>query len=256
VLTNGKPGTIPASVAESLSTAVAGKTLESRHLSMYPWNRTWDFTAETLGRDVAVILSARRAAPAAPVDASQIDQLIQQLKGRDMVQRAQAAARIASLGPAGAKATAALVEALDDDRELRVVGPGSRTTVGDQAAKALVRIGATSALADFFQSEANDTARNAALLALAVSRHPGLADLMMAALDDRARQVRTRAAYLASRTVGKPAIPRLIEIVGRTRYVETREGARASLVELTGQDFGLDGDKWRAWWAANGGGKQ
>jgi hypothetical protein len=239
-----KPGAAPGVVLESLVAEVDGRQLKAKN-SPTDW---WDFSSRSMGGDIAAVLKLRTAVvPNAATDAAQLDVLIQGLSTRDALERARIVARIAALGKAGIAATSALVGLLGDERALRIVGPGTGTTVGEEVAKTLVAIGASSTLVDVFQSGRDDNARSIALSTLARTNHPDRDNLVMAGLDDRAGRVRTVAALMASR-VGTKAIPRLIEILGERNDGGTRQNAHLALVTLTGQDLGRDDGKWRAWW--------
>jgi hypothetical protein len=52
--------------------------------------------------------------------------------------------------------------------------------------------------------------------------------------------------------LGKAAIPKLIEILAHSEDRGTAAAAHAHLKHLTGQDFGLNADKWREWNASQG----
>jgi len=227
----------------ALSTIIDGRELVDSELSRF------EFIGQPLGRDVATVLKLRTAVASSVVsDAAQLDVLIQGLSTRDAVERARIMGRLAALGPSGIKATSALIELLGDNRALRIVGPGTATTVGDEAARALVTIGATSALVDVLKSDPDDKARSTALSALARTYRADRSELIVAALADPAASVRRVAVYLA-RQAGPKAIPHLIDILLQKNDRETRNVARDALVKLSDQDFGLDGNKWEAWWA-------
>lgn len=240
---DGKVKTTPAFVLERLTADVGGQRLEARGTNV-------GLTAETLGRDIALVLSTRLQGGAGASRATDVEAFIRKLDGRNPVERARAAAQLGRLGPAGVEATDALIRRLSDDAKLRVVGPGTDTTVGDEVAKALLSIGATTALMNFVRSKEDGTGRARALRELAKGKVPELPDVIRAALDDPSSEVRTEATWVAARVLGKSAIPKLIEILARDRSRAAVAAARANLEHLTGQDFGLNADKWRAWLAS------
>jgi hypothetical protein len=61
---------------------------------------------------------------------------------------------------------------------------------------------------------------------------------------------RSRAILAATELRDRGALPLLIELVA-ARPKDTAETARAALVDITKQDFGVQERRWRAWWADN-----
>jgi hypothetical protein len=139
---------------------------------------------------------------------------------------------------------------LADNRPLRQIGGrGTDTTPSLQASKALMALGAHTELLAFFGSDASGQARANALLAIASSLAKGYREAILEALDDDNGDVRTVAARLAGRYVGRPAVPKLIDIIERERSRAMREAAWRSLRLLGDKDFELDAAAWRQWWA-------
>ena len=240
-----KPRDKPLVILDRLSTTVDGRELIERSSSPSPW----EFASHALGRDVATILKLRGApVTTRETDAAQLDLLTQGLSARDALERTRFVARIAALGPAGAGAANALAGMLGDARPLRIVGPGTATSVGAEAAKALMAVGAAPTLVQALKTASDDKVRVTALSALAKAYWLSGSDVL-AALSDPSAKVRQVAARYA-RLAGPKAIPSLIDILVQKNDRETRNAARDSLVKLTDQDFALDGKQWHAWWAA------
>lgn len=205
----------------------------------------WTRVGKELGEDVGTVLKAQRS-PRVEVTP---ELLIAQLTGRDPALRAQAAHLAVRLGPQARVTIPALLEVLGDERPLRAVGVGMETTPARVATTALVELGAHADLIAFFDSRANPTARANALRAIAIGRSPAAPDVILRALDDRNRTVRTRAAGLAGAYAGRRTAARLLELL-EDRRRETRDAALQSLEVLAGKNFGQDVAAWRQWWAA------
>jgi hypothetical protein len=204
----------------------------------------WWYAGTQLGRDIVVVLALRKQSK----DPASIDALLAQLSGRYPAQRAQAADRIARLGPQGRVAIPGLLEMLKDDTPLRTVGPGVATTPARVAANALIALGAHAELIAFFRSKVDDDVRVRALTAIAVGRSAESPEVILQALDDRSRVVRTRAAGMAGAYVGRRAAPKLLEMLGPETDAQVRTAARESLTLLAGKDLGPDAAAWRQWW--------
>ena len=244
---SGKEGR---SKMQFLRAVVAGREVQATYTGVY----TWQVVGESLGRDIAVVLSRTGSEPSVSGSPAELDVLVQQLRDRDPVRRAEAAGRLRQRGAAAASAAGALARLLTDMTPLRVVGPGLGTTVAGEAAQALVAIGRAETLLEFVRSDANGFARAVAFRTYVRANPAGARDVIVSLLDDDSRDVRQEAAALAGPLGEKRAIPKLIERVGKwNEHVHVRDAARASLVTLTRQDFGRDGDKWRAWLASQGG---
>lgn len=209
----------------------------------------WSWAGTQVGRDIGVVLK-RTATREVPIGQ---EGLIAQLSDRDPVKRAAAADQVGRLGPDAREAVPALLAMLDDHRSLHVIGSGQATTPSAVAARALLLAGAHTELVSFFRSKGDDRARSIVLTTIAGGKIAGASDLVLGALDDQSRSVRTTAAWLAGRYVGRAAVPRLIEIVDQFFFIDLREAAHRSLVDISGQDFKLDANAWRAWWSARQG---
>jgi HEAT repeat protein len=185
-----------------------------------------------------------------PQPAATVGSIVERLSGKDPVTRAQAANQAARLGAEGKAVIPALLAVLADDRPLRQIGGhGTDTTPALQAAKALNALGAHTELQTFFRSEAKGHARANALVAIASGLAKGYREAIFQALDDDNGDVRTAAAGLAGTHLGRPAVPKLIDIIERERNRAMREAAARSLRRLVGKDFDLDAAAWRQWWA-------
>lgn len=241
------PNIFDRSFTESVHARVDGRVLNVELPPNYTLETRprWRWAGTQIGRDIGVVLKRATTHAASPSQ----KQIIAQLSERDPAKRAEAAELVGRLGPDAREAIPALLAMLDDHRSLHIVGAGKSTSPSFVAARALLQSGAHAELVSFFQSEADDEARSNVLVTIAAGRLAGSPDLVLGALNDRSRNVRATAARLAGRYVGKPAVPRLIEIVDQLFFPGLREDAHSSLVAIAGQDFKFDANAWRAWWS-------
>jgi len=109
----------------------------------------------------------------------------------------------------------------------------------------------------------DQTERKLATLALAGNRDPRTVDIQRRILregkDTLPEKVSVpwlaQQAAVALAKQGEPeGISWLIDAVENNEgpYANSQDYAASILAEVTGQDFRLDGEKWRAWWEANG----
>lgn len=209
----------------------------------------WRYAGAQLARDIVVVLTHRGESADEPPS---VDVLIERLSRRYRqypARRAEAADRLGKMGPQGRAAIPALLELLGDESPVRVVGSGNQTTPARVATYALIALEAHPELIAFAQSKADNHLRANALTAIAIGRSAESPNVILHALDDRSRDVRTEAASLSAAYVGRRAAPKLIALLSDD-HARTRDAARRSLLQLAGQDVGQDAEAWRSWWNA------
>jgi len=207
----------------------------------------------------SVIVS--NAQPKTPKDAipknlpGAVRKQVERLYSADPIERNQACDELAAMGDKAVLAIPFLVEILHDRtpvmRNTRVGDQivVSSATPGLQAGRAILNMGKAGldALSGVLEGEGQDeeAQRNVARI-MGESGNLATVPLLIRALTNKSEWVRYDAAWSLGALKSKDAIPHLIGLLGDSVHNVSSEAAY-SLKKITGESFGEDAAKWKAW---------
>jgi HEAT repeat protein len=175
-------------------------------------------------------------------DPRAVEALIAALKDKDSVVRASAMHALGAIGDP--RAVAPLIAAL------------KRGDWGDResAAYALGEIKDPRAFEPLIAAlkDNHELVRKSAAHALGETKDPRAVEHLIGALKDKDSVVRASAARVLGGIKDRRAVEPLIETL-KDSYEYVRFSALEALRAITGEDFGLDHEKWKSWWAGRKG---
>jgi len=180
---------------------------------------------------------------------------VERLYSSDPIERNEACDELAAMGEKAVPAIPFLVETLNDRTPvMRNTRVGDQTVVssatpGLQAGRAILKMGkpGLDALSGVLEGNGQDEeAQRNVVRIMGESENPATVPLLIKALKHKSEWVRYDAAWSLGALKSKDAIPHLIGLL-EDSVNNVRSEAAYSLKKITGEDFGPDSAKWKAW---------